>query len=198
LQAALTLRENEIELTCMSWFRKLFGSSASHSTTLGVSQDVPLKTVSYRGGVVTFRIPADWDEEYEPDGGGTFYDKAPDSGTFRLDIITAESPEPVTVESAPEVLSSLGGAAPGNVERLPNGCALVRYTERATENGERLFITFWSVAHVIPPRHARVATFSFTLLDRQRKDPRFQQQVELLDREIWACVFAAELGEMSA
>ena len=163
-----------------------------------LSDNLPLKTISYRGGVVTFGIPAHWVEEYEPGGGGTFYDNAPDSGTFRLNIITAKSPEPVTVESAPEVLSSLGGAAHGNVERLPDGRALVRYTERPTENGQRLFITFWSVAHVIPPRHARVATFSFTLLDRQRNDAGFQQQVELLDREIRACIFSRELGETLA
>ncbi|HMI53316.1 MAG TPA: hypothetical protein VK525_17510 [Candidatus Saccharimonadales bacterium] len=32
-----------------------------------------LKTINYRGGVVRFRIPADWVEEYEEAGGGTFY-----------------------------------------------------------------------------------------------------------------------------
>ena len=35
-----------------------------------------LKTVSYRGGLVRFRIPAGWVESYETEGGGEFYDDA--------------------------------------------------------------------------------------------------------------------------
>ena len=29
-----------------------------------------MKSIGYRGGVVRFRIPADWKEEYEEQGGG--------------------------------------------------------------------------------------------------------------------------------
>ena len=39
-----------------------------------------LKTINYRGGVVRFRIPASWNEEYEEAGGGTFYAPGDDSG----------------------------------------------------------------------------------------------------------------------
>ena len=42
------------------------------------SGDEPaLKTIKYRGGLVTFRVPAHWKEDYEPEGGGTFYDARP-------------------------------------------------------------------------------------------------------------------------
>ncbi|MBK8594774.1 MAG: hypothetical protein IPN83_04160 [Holophagales bacterium] len=40
-----------------------------------------MKSITYRGGLVTFRIPRHWVEEYEEDGGGTFYEDRPDSGT---------------------------------------------------------------------------------------------------------------------
>jgi hypothetical protein len=43
-----------------------------------------LKTINYRGGVVRFRIPADWTEEYEDVGGGTFYKPGKNTGTLRL------------------------------------------------------------------------------------------------------------------
>jgi hypothetical protein len=33
-----------------------------------------MKTIVYRGGVVTFRIPAHWQEEYSDIEGGTFYE----------------------------------------------------------------------------------------------------------------------------
>ena len=36
-----------------------------------------LKTIVYRGGIVRFKIPANWVEEYEEDGGGTFYQNRP-------------------------------------------------------------------------------------------------------------------------
>jgi hypothetical protein len=153
-----------------------------------------LKTISYRGGLVSFRIPADWREEYAPDGGASFYEDAPDSPTFRLEVITAKSPSPLTQASSPDVLAALGQSASGSIERLPNGCALIRYTQSAVDRGHQLLITYWSVAHVIPPDHARVATFSYTMLDRQHGDARFQRELELLDREIRASIFSPGLG----
>lgn len=50
----------------------------------------PNKTINYRGGVVTMEIPAHWKEEYEPKGGGTFYEDRADSGTLRLNVLTFE------------------------------------------------------------------------------------------------------------
>ena len=60
----------------------LFGCSKAKKAPIALKQP-ELKTVNYRGGVVTFRIPAHWREEYGADGGGIFYDTAPDAGTFR-------------------------------------------------------------------------------------------------------------------
>lgn len=153
-----------------------------------------LKTISYRGGVVSFRIPDHWQEEYDDDGGACFYEDAPDSPTFRLAVITAKSPAPVTADSAPDVLEALRESDDGIIERLPSGCAFIRYTQSSVDRGHKLFITYWMVAQVIPPSHARVATFSYTLLDRQRDDIRFQQELELLDIEIRASIFSPELG----
>jgi len=157
-------------------------------------EEPPLKTITYRGGVVTFRIPADWIEEYGTEGGGTFYDDAPDSATFRLEIITLKAPSPLTAESAPDVLSGLDQSAAATIERLPSGCALIRFTESAVDRGQLLIITCWSVAHVIPPSHARIATFTYTLLDWQKDDVRFQSELGLLDREVRASIFSPEIG----
>src|SRR5262245_49372554 len=52
-----------------------------------------LKVINYRGSVVRFRIPAGWNEEYEEDGGGTFYLPGDESGTLRLNVLTLEGPE---------------------------------------------------------------------------------------------------------
>lgn len=53
---------------------------------------IALKTIYYRGGVVTFRIPARWQEGYEEAGGGTFYKAGDDTGTLRLNVLTLEAP----------------------------------------------------------------------------------------------------------
>ena len=152
------------------------------------------KTISYRGGIVTFRIPANWCDEYEPQGGGTFYDDTPDSGTLRLNVITAKAPMPITSESAPDILAGLVRAS-GDPESLANNCALIRYEQRTEEQGHPLLVTFWSVAQPLPPNHARVATFSYTTRAHQRNDLSFQAELEMLDREIRAATFAPILAD---
>jgi hypothetical protein len=51
-----------------------------------------MKTVNYRGVLVVFQIPEHWVEEYEADGGGTFYDPDDASVTLRLNVLTFASP----------------------------------------------------------------------------------------------------------
>jgi hypothetical protein len=155
-----------------------------------------LKTINYRGGVVTFRIPSNWREDYKPDGGADFYTDAPDSPIFRLAVMTLKAPFPITTNSAPDILAGLRQASHG-IERLPSGLALIRYTEPAEERGQRLLITYWFVASPLPPSHARLAIFSFTFLERQQHDPGIQATDQKLDREIRAATFAAEIGEIS-
>jgi hypothetical protein len=53
-----------------------------------------MKPVVYRGGIVSFSIPANWREEYESDGGGTFYEDGTDTGTLRLHVISVGKKEP--------------------------------------------------------------------------------------------------------
>ena len=70
-----------------------------------------LKTINYRGGVVRFRIPTDWVEEYEQaGGGGTFYKPGDnDGGTLRLEMIlaVARPGKPVTAEFIAELLRAI-------------------------------------------------------------------------------------------
>ena len=79
---------------------------------------------------------------------------------------------PITVESAPDILAGLVATSERS-ETLANNCAVVRYEQRAEEQGHPLLITYWSVAQPLPPNHARVATFSYTMRAHQRNDPQF-------------------------
>jgi hypothetical protein len=158
-----------------------------------------LKTIEYRGGLVRFRIPASWIEEYEMDGGGTFYQDTPDAGILRLNVLTFRSngPEPMDGQAARDLLKSYEKP---NYERIiahANGNSSIAYWKYAQENGESLALRYWHVASPVPPHHLRLAVFSYTLLKSQAAERRFVAEVRMLDSEIRSCEFAPELGVTS-
>src|SRR5262249_16042687 len=122
-----------------------------------------MKTIRYRGGVVTFRIPAHWTEEYQEDGGGVFYDEDNDNGTLRLNILTFSSKTPVTSRTAMSLLEPRREEYHGELTDLGHGNALLRYTEQTEEAGDPLTIHYWQIANVVPPNHFRLAIFSYTV-----------------------------------
>lgn len=159
------------------------------------------KTITYRGGVVTFRIPAHWREEYSDMDGGMFYDKRFGSGTLRLTIITATSPRELHASSSLEMLKPFVKAlkaekgVEGSIQERNDGNAVLKYEEAGFERGKELTIFFWVVANPLPPRHARLATFSYTILAKQRDQSRIQRDLQMLESEIEAARFTPELGE---
>jgi hypothetical protein len=163
------------------------------------SSDEPkLKKISYRGGVVEFSIPANWKEEYEQDGGGMFYEQSTDSGTLRLNVITAKAPSPINDKSASDTLKGLKAAKSREVVLLPNGNALLHFSEPAIEAGHKLHMLYWIVANPVGTSHVRVATFSYTLLEGQQNQARFTKEIALIDSEVRKATFAKELGQTGA
>jgi hypothetical protein len=154
-----------------------------------------LKKISYRGGVVEFSIPANWKEEYEQDGGGMFYEQSADSATLRLNVITAKSPSPINEKSASDTLRGLKAAHSRQVDLLPNGNALLHFSEPAVEAGHKLHMLFWIVANPVGTNHVRVATFSYTLLEGKQNQARFTNEIALIDSQIRKTTFAKELGQ---
>ncbi len=153
-----------------------------------------LKRVSYRGGVVEFSIPANWKEEYEQDGGGMFYEQSTDSGTLRLNVITAKSPSPINERSASETLKGLKAAKSRQVDLLPNGNAFLHFSEPGTEAGHKLYMLFWIVANPVGTNHVRIATFSYTLLEGQQNQAKFTNEIALIDSQVRKATFAKRLG----
>ena len=158
---------------------------------------VRFKTIVYRGGLVRFRIPAHWIEEYEPEGGGTFYEEGLDTGTLRLNVLTFESKQPDHVQSASEFLSTY-------LKELPNAEIIARTDGNASlafwkfyeqdEKEPALAIRYWQVANRVLPLHMRVAVFSYTMVRSQKDDPRFIGEVRMIDGEVRQCRFAEQLG----
>ncbi len=152
-----------------------------------------LKTIVYRGGLVRFSIPATWREEYEPDGGGNFYEEGPDTGTLRLNILTMEAPSDLTEDSVIDVLSGRGDDR--EIRRLPNGNAVATYLIHTEEDGQAICLHYWEVANPLPPRHMRLCIFSYTVQASQDSDAHIQAELKLLDTSICRAEFAVTMGE---
>ena len=145
---------------------------------------VNLKTVHYRGGIAKFRIPSSWVEETEPDGGGTFYDPRPNSGTLRIHVMDFEKPGAQSHRemTAKDVLSGLKD--PGQVRKLPGGNAIASSVATSVEGGENLAIYSWRVGIPVSPTHFRFVVFTYTILAQQQRAPAVRREVELLGKLI--------------
>jgi hypothetical protein len=156
-----------------------------------------LKTINYRGGLVTFRIPEDWEEEYEEEGGGTFYPDYDDSGTLRLSTLGLKSQKPVTIHTIRKDAERRAAKEGGALAELPGGNWMVTYTHTAEEDGDELTIKYWEIMNPVPPNHMRIALFSYTALKDLLDDPgsEVSNDYRMLEELIPACKFARELGE---
>ena len=147
----------------------------------------PLKLVSYRGGIAAFEVPDSWVEEYEPKGGGTFYEPRDDSGTLRVNVLGFES----ETETAPRMArSALKDANAQSAQGFP-----LRYeVGEAREDGERLEIHRWHVAIPVLPHSIRMAIFSYTILFGQQSEPRIAEELRTVDTSIRRAIFSVEQG----
>lgn len=154
-----------------------------------------MKEIKYRGGVVTFSIPKHWVDEYETDGGGMFYEDAPNTGTLRLNVITAKSPKPLAADAAYEELATMKGINTKNVQRLANGNALATEIQRAMEQGQGITLFWWYVTNPVPPNHIRMANFSYTVLTAQENSEQTHREVQLLTDSIKNATFHPTPGQ---
>ena len=157
-----------------------------------------LKTIVYRGGVVRFRIPADWHEEYEPAGGGTFYAPGDETGTLRLNIATFGAPADKTLSAndAEGFLAPFASKYRVPVQTLRPGVAMIRYDLPAKDRGRKFKIRYWQVAQVIPSGHVRRFLFSYTVLAKLFDDWLLRHEMDLLEREFSMAEFAPVLGQV--
>jgi hypothetical protein len=145
-----------------------------------------LKVINYRGGIVRFRIPSNWAEEYEPEGGGTFYENRPESGTLRLNVLGFDSTTTPADEMARSVFRN------HTIELLPCGFPIRRYIKPAQEEGEALEIHRWEIAVPVSPHSLRLVMFAHTILAGQQSEPKIATELRILDE----CIRAAEFSQM--
>ena len=154
-----------------------------------------LKEISFNGGVIKFKIPSSWKEEYGKNGKGAFYEDAPDTGTLRLQVITMQAPPDVEGDLLVLALSSLPGVDRQDVEILGNGNALAHSVQRSDEDGEEYTLYWWHLANHVPPDIVRMANYSYAILTSKENDSKTREEIELLERQIKQAVFQPGPGE---
>jgi len=168
------------------------------ATTLAASVhagDKEMKEIKYRGGIVNFLIPKHWVEQYEPNGGGMFYEDAPNTGTLRLNVITAQSSKPLSADAAYEELVAMKSVKTESVQRLKNGNAIGTSIQHSTEQGQKITLFWWHVTNPIRPNHMRIANFSYTVLTSHEGSEPIQREVRRLTESIKNATFHPTLGQ---
>jgi hypothetical protein len=157
-----------------------------------------LKTINYRGGVIRFRIPSDWLEEYEDAGGGTFYKPGVETGTLRVNVITGEGPPEKlrTVDDLAGLLTSPSESYGATPIQFGENAVIFRYDMPGEERGQSLTIRCWGILQALPPKNFRHVLFTYTLLTDQFSDPARIAEMDLLDREIEAALLSPRLGRL--
>ncbi|WP_133611429.1 hypothetical protein [Aquabacterium commune] len=177
----------------MRYFNWLFAALASTTSAYGAALE--MKEIQYRGGIINFSVPKNWVEESEPDGGAMFYEDAPDTGTLRLNVITATSPQLLSDDAAFERLAAMSSVAAGSVQRLKNGNAIATSILRSTEQGHAITLFWWYVTNPVRPNHMRIANFSYTVLTEKEGSETVKRDVQLLTEAIKNSRFHPTLGE---
>ncbi len=154
-----------------------------------------MKTIEYRDGLVSFRVPQHWIEGREDDGTGIFYQMGLDTGVLRVAVLTFPPPFPRKLPSAFEFISSRAVKRGWTATELPNGNALLRYVYEYVEAGKEVTQYYWDVANIVPPDHCLVAMFCYSVLKSQIEEPGIIEEVEMLHAEISNCQFAAASGK---
>jgi hypothetical protein len=131
-----------------------------------------MKEIKYRGGLVEFQIPTNWQEKYLSEGGGEFWDPKGGSATLRLSVLTIKKSNESVQESAKELLRAVVESRSSEEWKLldaPSGNAMAESVTMIMENGQALRMYTWMKAGDAPENQVRVARFNFIVLDSEAR-----------------------------
>jgi hypothetical protein len=147
------------------------------------------KSVNYRGGVVTFEIPSAWKEEYDPKGGGTFYEERPDSGTLRLNVLGFTNN---AGKSSNEMVEAQ--LQKGDYDQINYGAPAKRHMVESEEEGVKLHLYRWELLVPVPPQSLRIVILSYTIVAGQEADLRIKEEMEMVGSIIKTARYSQEVG----
>jgi hypothetical protein len=148
------------------------------------------KEIVFDEGELRLRLPADWVETRETDGGRAFYDPARPGGTLRVKTMTFTTEENLGKVTALGQLEEMETEPGQTLEALPNGNALRVHRELTTGEHEANALHVWLLASIDPPHQMRLAVFSFTV----SKGEEEAEVIAMLGKEIRQARFNRQLS----
>ncbi len=145
-----------------------------------------LKEINYRQGALRFNLPADWIEEYGKESGGTFFERAADSGTLRLSVVVLNTKGKTDSDALERFLKTRPEARAKGAQicKELNGNVVLQFIQRTNENGDDMSIVWWFVASGTFEDHIQIAMFSFSLLNINLQKEQNKEDILLLDQEL--------------
>lgn len=163
-----------------------------------MSDVVAMRPVNYRGGLVRFAIPGHWTEEYEPEGGGTFYDPAVEAVTFRLNVLTFKSDHPLRRSESAAVFARRATQEGVSVEpTIDDQALLISRPKRIDENGEALELHSWQLGRVVEPDTIHIAVFATTVIAEEPANDATRTTLTLLLAEVRRAVVTNIAGPVA-
>ena len=147
-----------------------------------------IKEIDYRG-VLKFKIPSSWVEEYDDKHGGTFYEDSPLSGTLRLQLMTLKTPKDSFFKDAKSILDDIIEKGPESI-LLPNDNALKMFFEQSVDSGHEITIYYWSLVQFLKPNQVRLGNFSYTVLTNRLGIEYVREEIDFLNKEIKNATFS--------
>src|ERR1700733_2577129 len=144
----------------------------------------PKKEIIYRGGVVRFFIPKHWNEEYEKDGGGTFYESGDNTGTLRVNVISFLTKKDAPSDWPMTILKDRSINYSGQIEELAENRYMLKYSASFREAGEDLLMFRWEVGKMVSPRDCNIAAFGFAVTAAQSQSSSILHEISSIEAEI--------------
>ncbi|PXV65079.1 hypothetical protein CLV62_10877 [Dysgonomonas alginatilytica] len=142
-----------------------------------------MKLIKYNDGIVSFKLPANWKEEYYDDGNAAFYREDSDSGTLRLSVLSTELKEEYN-ESVK--LSSDSGMY------VEEGFPLEEDVKLTNEGGDDILVYSWEVIVPVDSKGRRIILFSYTIPAFKEGDPETSLELNFIRNTILEASYSKE------
>ncbi|MBW8888027.1 MAG: hypothetical protein JF616_09750 [Fibrobacteres bacterium] len=149
-----------------------------------------MRSIEYRGGVIRFSIPEQWKEEYESNGGGTFYEEGGETGILRLNVLTLAAPPGRRFENGLDVLLAQPIPKGARLNKVANGNGLLFSRCNSKESGQAIEIFSWQLAHTALPKKIYLAQFTWTVKASAQGLMDQSDEIAMIDTIISQAVFS--------
>jgi Domain of unknown function (DUF3805) len=151
-----------------------------------------LDEVTVFDGMLSFLIPHSW-EEKSGENDYLYSQPGADSGWFRVSLNTARAVD----ETPAQMLKRKFEGRENVTEDTQTGNWVCTYERDSEEQGEKIHLYYWVVAHVVEPDLVREAVFSYTVLSGRTNEQQTRKMLGLIEQIVNRANFTPEPSDSS-